>query len=513
MRWYRAAVSVVVLLCSVETGSAAGQQPQPAGKVAPEIVRVVPGPGYRVDGLPQRLVGEGWRELWLTPVEAPVLDLNRHRGGLEVQEAGGGAQTRSLHLVEHDGWREYRFRSVDKFTGFETSYWIRGTPVASWLRQYVSHFFPAAPLLLPPFLNAVGALHVNPELYVMPDDPGLGTHRQTFAGMLGTLEVHPEEAPDDEPGFAGARTIAGSDALFEELATSRAHRLDEREYLAVRLVDLLVNDTDRTPENVRWARFGEEGTYRWRPIARDRDRAFVNATGVLNRWIERSLYSKLVVFGAGYSLAGLTDGAEPLDRRLLQRLTRSDFAAVGRRVQEAIDDRVISEALGRLPREWRERSEPMDRLRSVLAARRATLPDIALAFYDRLAREVDVHGTDQDERAAVVRHEDGRVTVTVGGDEAAPPAGAEVFFQRTFLPGETREVRLHLAGGDDIALVHGSPTAEIVVRLVGGEGGDVLVDSAGGGATHLYDDGWDDTLVPARGTAVSLGVAGAGART
>src|SRR5688572_6546057 len=145
--------------------------------------------------------------------------------------------------------------------------------------------------MVPPFLDAVGVLHVEPVLSVMPDDPWLGEHRNTFAGMLGTVELQPNEAEDDRPGFAGSSAIKGTDEFFNDLAAGKAHRLDERAFLTARLVDFLINDTDRTLDNMRWARFGPDGDYVWQPIPIDRDWAFADANGWISA-LARSFYPK-----------------------------------------------------------------------------------------------------------------------------------------------------------------------------------------------------------------------------
>ena len=77
------------------------------------------------------------------------------------------------------------------------------------------------------------------------------------------------------------------------------------------------------------------------------------------------------------------------------------------------------------------------------------------------------------------------------------------FYQRTFVPAETKEVRVHLLEGEDHATVRGASSSSIVVRVVGGYDDDVLADSAGGGATHFYDSDGENEFVRTRGTHVS----------
>ena len=475
---------------------AEGQGVDPA-----EQLTIVAGAEYEAGGLKRKLLGSNWRSLWVTPVTVPVWDFSTYAGGLHILERGGGRQTLSLHFQEDSGWREHHFRSVNKYPLLQAMPpALRGTLSGKIIQDQVTSMPPGGPLMVPPFLEAAGILHVKPKLFVMPDDPRLGIHRDTFALMLGTVELSPKEAPDSAPGFAGSRKILNAEKFLEEIETSRVHRLDERELLAARLIDFLINDVDRSKDNIRFARYGEEGKYTWRPIPRDRDRAFTDARGWLVDFIMRPVYPKLARFDEKFSLEGLVFISHGIDRRLLQRLTRVDVDSIARRVQRSITDNVIEEGLAQLPVEWRQ-TTATSRLRTVLRARRDQLPEFAAEFYDWLATDVDIHGTDEDERAIVDRATDGTVTVTVSG--AGDPPGAEPYSRRKFLPEETREVRVYLHGGKDLAVVRGAGSDAIKVRIIGGKGDDILADSAGGGATTLYDSDGENQFVTTRGTRVS----------
>lgn len=522
----RAAIAAGLILLGFARVGEGQKRPAATSVNANGLVTIAPGPQYEAGGLKRAIFGSGWRDLWTTPVQAQVLDLSTYAGGLKLKERGGGFQSIVLHLEEEKGWREYRFRSVDKFPMQGLPEAFRGTTVGRFFEDQVSTGFPAAPLLIHPLHESIGLLHTRADLYMMGDSPRLEHVRDTVAGMLGTLELKAEEAPEDKPGFAGSRAIKSTDKFFEDLASGREHRLDEREFLAARLLDFLINDTDRTTDNYDWARFGEEGDYTWRPLPRDRDWAFMDARGLLNRFVVRPLYPKVIEFKPTIALKGVTHSSHQLDRRLLQGLTADDFRDAALHVQRAVHDTVIARVVAELPAAWRN-TPSSERLSSVLRARRDLLPEVALEFYNDLAGEVDVHGTDEADRFEVLRHSDGRVTVTVTDPgqsliAAAPNTGATTagrlvtsdgavalpgergpYFARTFLPTETNEIRIYADSGDDVATVRGDPSSAIKVRLIGGKGDDILSDSAGGGATVLYDADGKNILVTASDTRVS----------
>jgi hypothetical protein len=482
----------------------------PAGPAAAQAdsVTVTAGPRYDAGGLKAWILGSDYRNLWTAQIRVPVLDLDTFAGGLTPVERGSGLQTVSLRFQAGDG-REYNFRSVDKNQAGGLHPDFRGTLIGRIAQDQVSSKHPASALIVTKLLDAAGVLHPRPRLLVMPDDPRLGEFRELFAGMLGTLEVHPDEGPDDEALFEGASRVAGTERLLEHLDETAENRVDGREYLRARLVDLLVGDWDRHMGQWRWARYDRDGIRWWSPVPEDRDNALSSYDGLLLD-LARSGAPRLVEFGPEYpDLFGLTENAQELDRRLLSGVGSEVFRAVAEELAGRITDDVIASAVANTPPEYRElRGEE---IAASLRARRDALPDVARDFYAQLAREVDVYATDERDLARVHRRSDGSVRVELyraeGADSAGEGAAAheELYFQRDLLPAETREVRIYLRGGDDRAVVLGSGAGRIRVRVIGGEGDDVLADSSaapGGVPPAFYDTAGRNTIVAGRRTIV-----------
>src|SRR5262245_42052244 len=68
------------------------------------VTTAVAGRHYGAQGLKRTVFGGGWREVWVTPVTVPSLQLSTYEGGLKVLERGGGFQSITLHLQEEKGW-------------------------------------------------------------------------------------------------------------------------------------------------------------------------------------------------------------------------------------------------------------------------------------------------------------------------------------------------------------------------------------------------------------------------
>ena len=113
-------LSVVILATATPPGLAAqdgGGWARPQSVPAPPpgvpAVTVEAGAHYQASGLHRFFIGGTYRDLWTTPIQVPVLNLETFAGGLHSPKLGGGNQTKSLHFTAADG-TEYDFRSVDK---------------------------------------------------------------------------------------------------------------------------------------------------------------------------------------------------------------------------------------------------------------------------------------------------------------------------------------------------------------------------------------------------------------
>lgn len=469
-----------------------------AGQV--DSVSIRPGPSYEAGPVKEWLLGSGYRPLWTSPVRVEVLDLGAFAGGLTPIEAGGGGQTRTLHMRGADG-RRYLFRSVYKFVEQSLPRDLRETFLHRLFQDQLSALHPTGALIAPPLLDAAGVLGLRPRLVVMPDDVRLGEHRAEFAMMLGQIEERPNEGPDDTPGFAGSSKVVGMERLLERIEEDPSQRPAAREYLAARLVDFVIGDPDRGADQWRWASVERPGGgLLWRPVPRDRDMAFVRADGQLSR-LARIVFPKLLDYGPSYAaLEALTVSSVPRDRRLLSELPKEAWDSVVATLQERLTDEVIAEAVAGMPPE--HQAAQAERLARALRARRAALPAAADRFYDRLAGEVDVHATTGIDVAAVDILPDGSVDVRLSSPRADPPS--EPYYQRRFRPDETGEVRIYLLDGADRAVVRGHRPPAARIRVIGGPGNDVLLDSttAAGGRVSFHDARGENVIAAGPATRV-----------
>jgi hypothetical protein len=448
---------------------------------------VTVGEHYRAGRFHRFLLGADYRRLWTTPVQIPQLDLRGFAGGLRPVRRVGGQQTLGLAMKGADG-RDYTFRGLDKDPSEILPPEYRGTFVDDLLQDQIASSFPGGALAVAPLMQAAGVLHTTPFLVVMPDDSLLGEFRETFAGVPGSFEEYPRPAGDGNPGFRGATEIINGAEMWRHMDESPATRPDSRAFLTARLVDILVGDWDRHRGQWHWAMF--PGEKQWQPIPEDRDQAFVRFEGLIAT-AGRQHLPQFVSFAEKYpSIEGLTWNGRDGDRRILVDLERPAWEQAATELKARITDDVIASAVGRIPDAYREKEGAA--LERSLRSRRDALPEVTDAFYRFLAHDVDVRATDQSERVAVSRMENGDVAVSVALARREGTLGEAPYYQRTFHPDETSEVRIYLGGGAD-TLVASGHRGKITVRVIGGDGTDFIDDSAGTGLRVSDADG--DTRV------------------
>lgn len=447
---------------------------------------VVPGPHYEAGWLHRAFLGDHYRDLWTRNVEVPILNFDGFQGGIVPLCRGGGFQTRSLRFAASNG-AEYVFRSVDKDPTARLPMMLRETFIADVLQDQISSHHPAGALVVAPLLEATGVLHATPRLVVMPDDERLGPFRAEYAGLLGFIEERPIEGPDGAPGFGNSRQISGTERVWEEIEDSPENRVDAVAFLRARIMDMFLGDWDRHYDQWRWARYPDSAGYTWKPIPRDRDQAFARLDGIVLD-IARMSIPEIVSFDESYgNIFGLTWTGRAIDRRFLSGVSWETWGATVVDLQNQLTDSVIADAVRRLPAEIYETEG--EGLEATLRERREGLPEAARAFYEVLAKYVDIHATDEDEFAEIVRTDDGVVRVQISSSESRTRA-PQPYFAREFSDDETNEIRLYLHGGDDRAIVRGAGNARLLVRVIGGGGDDAFVDStlsAAGIRTKFYD--------------------------
>ncbi|MET0553456.1 MAG: hypothetical protein ABW221_10500 [Vicinamibacteria bacterium] len=466
------------------------QAAEDAPNAGGQTVTVVPGARYGASAFHRFFLGSGYRRLWTTPIRVPVLDLATFSGGLKVDEKGGGKQTKALKFDAADG-REWKFRSLDKDPTPVLPKALQTGIANDIVQDQISASHPGNSLVVDALARAAGIPVVPRLLVVLPDDARLGEFRKEFAGLLGTLEQDPSTKDPVTPGFERFSDLEETVELWERMEKDPAEQVDAEALVYARLFDLVIGDYDRHKD--QWDFGKDRTTGRWVPVPKDRDLAFVNFDGLVLAAV-RPGAPRLVKFESEFpSIFGLTWQARFVDRRFLSGVSWPEWEQAARKLQAALTDPVVDDAVRQMPPEFYAIDGPQ--LAARIKSRREQLRPAARRFYELLAGEVELHATDRADTLEAVRQPDGSLDV-VASSQNGP------YFRRHFDPKETDEVRVYLKGGDDRAVTHGAAASDIKLRVVGGAGNDVLDDSDGG-HSRFYDDAGENRIVRGPDTRVS----------
>jgi hypothetical protein len=459
----------------------------------PDSVTLAVNADYNAGRMRKLFLGQHYRSSWVAPITVPVLKLDDLFGGLEPFSIGGGRQTKSLKFRSNSGY-EYVFRSLDKDPTKSLQYDLRNTVIDIILQDQTTTQYPFGALAAPVFLEQLGILHASPQMYIMPDDPKLGPWRKEYGGLLGMLEERPTDS--SEKIFAGADDIKRSIKLFRKLYKDRDNRIVTDEFMKARMLDIYLGDWGRHEDNWKWAGYDDKKNTLYRPIPRDRDHMFSKWDGFLP-WLADREWAK--ASGENFDddikdIRSLTWQNRHMDRFLLSEADRSDWIRAAQAVAAVASPSTIEKAMNQMPHS----SATLDKseIEKKLVVRSAKLEDFASQYYDLLAKEVDVVGSNKHELFEVNRNDDGSVRVEMY--KLKDGEKDEKYYDRLFLPDETKEVRLFGMSGMDKFRIQGETDKSIKLRIIPGMDQDSIVDESivkGCRSTKLYISEYDEDFV------------------
>ncbi len=451
---------------------------------------VMAGEEYNVGKWKQIWWGKHYRTTWTTPILVPYLDLDTTFNGLTIYKKGGGRQTTSLKFKSKDN-TVYVFRSVNKDPSMAFNYQIRPTIVSAITKDQTSTQQPFGAMAADPLLNKIGILHVHPKLYILPDDNKLGPFQSNYGNLLGMLEENPGKKNDLGICFGGADKIVKSNKLFSDLYNDHDNKVDDKEFVRARSFDILVGDWSKHEDNWKWAKFETNDGNVYRPIPRDRDHVFSKQDGVWPYLADRE-WAIQNIENFDYKIKGLKslmNQARNMDRLLANEASRETWINEARFIQESITEEDIDDAVKNMPLEIYEISGLT--IADKLKQRIIDLPYYAENYYEILAKEVDIVGSNGREYFEIERKEDGTVSVTMYNCSKDGLKGKTQLYIRKFYPDETREIRVFGLGGDDIFSISGFGSTKILIRVFGGSGDDIFneIGRQKPTKTLIYDKG------------------------
>ena len=467
-------------------------------KDAPVTATITPGAHYDVGKMRRWVFGEHYRKTWATPISnIPILDLDTTFGGLTPYALGGGGQTHVLKFRTRDGQRYY-FRSIDKDPALSLGqlHSLMGGVYGHIVHDLTSGQYPYGALVTDKLMDAAGIHHTSPRLVVMPDHPKLGLNRERFAGMLGRFEIRPQGYNKGVEGFLEADRVVKTYRMFQYLIDDNDHKTDAPSYAKSRLFDILVSDWDRQPDNFKFLGYGDKKAMTFYVMPKDRDRAFSLWQGVFHLMDLEFASPKISAFNYKYGdFKSLTYKGRYLDRMLLSELDWLQWKDLAAELQSDLTDEVIDNAWDNIPPEASRISKT--EMTKKLKYRRDNLLDATRKYYSLMAKYVDIVGSNKYEVFEIERLPEGDVQVTVFKKKKNGKITKQLY-SRLLRKVETKEIRLHGLDKNDDFFIKGNADKSILIRIIGGDGKDMIVDESEVRAlkkhTLIYDHSGKDSL-------------------
>jgi hypothetical protein len=438
-------------------------------------------PSYRqVSKIHLWLFGENYRQEWATKVKLPLIRISTFHGGLTPVKEGGGMQTKSLRLKDSNG-KEWVLRSVEKAPEKVVPENLQGTFAVDWVDDAMSAQHPFASLVVPPLAEAAGILHSNPIIGLVVADKNLAAYSKTFVGLICLLE-------EREPAGNTDNTLE----MLSDLDKSNSNRVNARNFLKARMLDLMLADWDRHEDQWRWLKDKSGKGKKYTGIPRDRDQVFHVSQGVFPKiaalpWIN-PLFDNFEgeIPSVKYSIAK----SRFLNSYPDAQLPKEEWMKIAQDFVASQTDVVLEQALKRLPPEIYAIRH--DELLEKLKMRRDKIPQAMLSYFKFVSRTVDIKLSDHSETVKISDAKGKGLRILV---QAGDADSSSIIMDNVYNPGITREVRLYAAGGKDSISVNSS-TSAIKLRIISGKGEKVITAAEGGTKVRVYATPENTNIAP-----------------
>ena len=404
--------------------------------------------------------GSMHRETWSKSVMLPELSLGSNKD-FQVQTT----ESDSLHVIDGTGQLYLvKLLAPDQ----------QGYPNAA--------IFPYGSYLANQFAEIANVATATNGWVIIPDDASLGKYRGRYANNAAILEP-----------VAVTEQHSTADML-NVLDNERSAQVNARLYLRARLLAIWLGDWEQTSQHMLWQADGSDAFV---PYVKEWRSPFFAYDGLLphafnRKWLRcewQNFYRSL------RDLRGLVHTSFQLDKRLLTSLREDDWLQEVRDIRTALQNEEIERIVGKLPESVSAKVK--ESIIERLQFRKYGLEDAALAYYQLINEQVEIHGTNEADQIIVQRLAGGELAV-----RRFNPETGSVMLNKEVYPAETREVIVYGKDGDDDLTVTGVSSNKTKVRVVGGEGHDKIQDLIGGGDlikhTVIYDTEFGNTIDPGR---------------
>ncbi len=432
-----------------------------AAEYSPELYKAFAGdsitvqvhPAYDKKGQFHRwLFGENYRKDWAAKVTLPVIRISEFQGGLTPTELGGGKQSKSLRLKDKTG-NEWVIRSVEKNASKILPATLQESFASDVLDDATSAQHPFSALVVPPIAEAVNVPHAKPIIGVVAPDKALGVYGLLFTNEVVLLE---EREPIGESD--------NTQKMERNIQKDNANKIDAREFLRARMLDMYIADWDRHEDQWRWRDSGEGKAKSYLAVPRDRDQVFHVIQGVFPNFASREyVIPELADFGKKLKrprwLISETRFANSFPE---SQFTREEWLKEVNAFSAALTDSVLETALLKLP----QPSYAMHHndFLAKLKARRDRLPAAMDNYYRFIQKRVDIKTSDKNELIKISGTANGDMNVHIQRISNKGKVTEELM-DKTYSKSLTKELRIYAGNGNDSVVID-NKSSNIRLRII-----------------------------------------------
>lgn len=422
------------------------------------------------------LWGKHYRELYSIPIAVKAVTLNSISGELKAVEQATDFQGLFLQNTQQQ-W--FLLKPLGGLTSFmESSFFREVYHKKEFNNTYLGKFIGDAYTIINPytFISAnfmarqSGLIANDSYIYYVPENSTKDTVADgtRIQGKLVSLI--------DLPDRSRRTNVLTTDTLLQKIQENKLYRVDQNQYIRGRLLDMLIGDWNKIPENWRWLTREAGDSILYSPVVIDRNHAFTKVDGVLFRQMLNVLTLSFIQnYDAQMKdIKKINKLGFPLDMALLSQSVESEWIDQARILKTALTDQVIDEAFARLPSAVREHEVAL--LKEKLTSRRALLEDIARFYYQLLQRTPVLTGTNQNDRFSIHRFSSDSIQIRIYN----PETDKEVF-NHIYHTKETKEIWLYGLKGNDHYEVEGFAHNHFPIYLIPGNGDNTYNIQQGNG--------------------------------
>lgn len=426
------------------------------------------------------LWGTHYRNMYLQPILAPVIDMSKVKGGLAVEK-----QIPHIHglFMRNGAGHLYMLRVVGGSSTFmQSSFFSDIYNKKDFKETYLDKFIGDAYTITNPYSFLVAdrlaaqldLCSFDPQIYYLPQGATVDTiaDGSCISGRL--IAVYDLKAYND------SSKVFTTEEVLKKIQFSKSFFVNQEEYIRERLLAMLIGDWNKVPENWLWNEKQHGDSLIYSPIVIDRGQAFTKVDGAFLKLMlgVLNLGSISNYDGEFKKMKKSNSLSLALDVALSARSNAGVWIGQAKLIRQQLTDEKINEAFLSFPSEIR--GADTEAIKSNLKKRRNSLEYAARKYYNILQKTPVIVGTIGNDRFDIEQLSRDSLSVSIYSKMSG-----NYLYRKTF-DKRANEIWIYGLDGNDSFNVTGNRRRSTPLLLVGGKG-ENSYHLQDGSRTKIYD--------------------------